>query len=91
MRTPCYCGYHHDYESDYSEYETEYDSDYETDQFDGCTGFIQVDLSSYMDLGINDTYLYADPKTDTYYGLPNNYDYIDWRMNISMVHNELVM
>ena len=91
MHTPCYCGYHHDDESDLLEYDTEYDSDYDIDceDFEVSLGNIQVDLSSYMDIGPNETYM--DSYTDTYYGLPNDYDYADWRMNITMVHNELIM
>ena len=89
MHTPCYCGYHHDDESDGSEYDTDYDIDYDIDcdEFDGSLGNIQVDLSSYMDIGPINT----DSNTDSYYGLPNDYYYAGWRMNITMVHTELVM
>ena len=86
MPTPCYCGYHHDDESEYdeSEYdESEYDSDYNA--YEVSLGNIQVDLSSYMDIGPN----YS--VSDAYCGLPNDYNYADWRMNITMVHMELVM
>ena len=79
MHTPCYCGYHHDDESDVSEYDTDYDSDYDSDEFDVSDNI--RDLSSYMDIGPNETYM--DSYTDYYYGLPNDYDYADWRMNIT--------
>lgn len=86
MHTPCYCGYHHDDESDY---DSDYDMDYDGEDFEVSLGNIQIDLSSYMDIGPIDTD--TDTYTDSYYGLPNDYDYADWRMNISMVHTELVM